>query len=66
MTNYLYQNCYTFNNQEAVRACRSKSISGKLVIEDVEEWISASDKDGVSELWPSVMVDGWSVNITFY
>ena len=41
-----------------MRACRSKSISGKLGIEDVEEWILASDKDGVSELWPSVMVDG--------
>ena len=58
MTNYLYQKSCTFNNQEAVRACRSKSISGQLGIEDVEEWISASDKDGVSELWPSVMVDG--------
>ena len=34
--------------QEACRACKRKqSIVGKLGIEDVEEWIKSTDKNGV-------------------
>ena len=33
--------------QEAVRACRRTSVMGKLGVEDVEEWLKLTDKDGV-------------------
>ena len=33
--------------QEAVRACRRTSVMGKLGVEDVEEWLNLTDKDGV-------------------
>ena len=30
-----------------MRACRRTSVMGKLGIEDVEEWLKLTDKDGV-------------------
>lgn len=35
------------SQKEAMRACRRTSVMGKLGIEDVEEWLKLTDKDGV-------------------
>ena len=33
--------------QEALRACKRTNVMGKLGVEDVEEWLKLTDKDGV-------------------
>ena len=33
--------------QEALRACRRTSVMGHLGVDDVEEWLKLTDKDGV-------------------
>ena len=37
---------YSFD-QEAMRACRRTSVMNKLGVEDVEEWLKLTDRDGV-------------------
>ena len=37
---------YSFD-QEAMRACRRTSVMNKLGVEDVEEWLKITDRDGV-------------------
>lgn len=32
--------------QEALRACRRTSVMGHLGVDDVEEWLKLTDKDG--------------------